>query len=384
MTKGQSTLDMTQPEATPAPGQIDRLWRYYQQYERGVDIAFFAGGFLFDVATLSRVDAWVMIAQQVLYLVAAAAILLHIFFDEGKPARQLDALPAVKRWYFEYRTAAAHFLLGALLSVYTLFFFKSSSLLVSFAFLLFFVLVLVVNESKRFKRLGLAFKFALLSICLLSFSAIIVPVFVGSIGMVVFLLSMLVGSVPVAVVQRRIRIHAPERTLQVRRQILVPFGLVLAAFLTLYLFRLIPPVPLSIPFMGVYHGVERTAAGYRLSHERAAWRFWHNGDQRFKAQPGDRIYVFFRIFSPASFSDQVTMRWYWKPQGRGWMLQDGIPIAIVGGREQGFRGYGFKSNYQPGKWKVQVETTDGREIGRIYFDVESMPEVPRVFQTDLQ
>jgi Protein of unknown function (DUF2914) len=375
---------MTQPEATPAPGPIDRLWRYYEQNERVVDIAFFAGGFLFDVFTLSRVDAWLNIGQQVLYLAAAAAILLHIFFDEGKPARQLDAMPAVKRWYFEYRTAAVHFLLGALLSVYTLFFFKSSSLLVSFAFLLFLVLVLVVNESKRFKRLGVPFKFALLGVCLLSFAAIFVPVVIGSIGMIVFLLSMLLGSVPVALIYRRIRIRAPERSLQARRQIVVPFGLVLIGFLTLYLFRLIPPVPLSIPFIGVYHRVERTEAGYRLTHEPASWRFWRRGDQHFDAQPGDRIYVFFRIFSPAHFSDQVTMRWYWKPEGGRWTLQDSIPIAIVGGREQGFRGYGFKSNYQPGDWKVEVETTDGREIGRIYFEVESVPEGPRVLETSVQ
>src|SRR4051794_2817063 len=41
----------------------------------------------------------------------------------------------VKGWYFLYRTAAVHFLLCALLSLHTLFFFKSSSLLFSFAFL---------------------------------------------------------------------------------------------------------------------------------------------------------------------------------------------------------------------------------------------------------
>jgi hypothetical protein len=219
---------------------------------------------------------------------------------------------------------------------------------------------------------------------LLSFSAIIVPVVIGSIGVVVFLLSMLVGCIPVAIIQRRIRIHAPERSLQASRQIVVPFGMVLFGFLTLYLFRLIPPVPLSIPFIGVYHGVERTEAGYRLTHEPASWLFWRRGDQRFKAQPGDRIYVFFRIFSPARFSDQVTMRWYWKPERRRWELQDSIPIDIVGGRAQGFRGYGFKSNYQPGDWKVEVETTDGREIGRIYFVVENVPEGPRVLATSVQ
>jgi hypothetical protein len=375
---------MSPPASASPPSLFGRLTHYYEQHERWLDIAFFAGGFLFDVATLTRVDAWVNIAQQVLYLTAAGAILLHMFFDEGKPARQLDAMPAVKRWYFEYRTAAAHFLLGALLSVYTLFFFKSSSLLVSFGFLLFLVLVMLVNESKQFKQLGLSFKFALLSLCLLSFAAIVVPVAIGSIGMGVFLLSMLVGTIPVVIIERRIRLHAPERSHQASMQITVPFGLVLIVFLALYLFRLIPPVPLSIPFIGVYHGVERSEGSYRLSHENAAWRFWNHGDQHFKAQPGDKIYVFFRIFSPARFSDQVTMRWYWKPKGGSWKLQDGIPISIVGGREQGFRGYGVKANHQPGEWKVQVETVDDREIGRIYFDVENVAEAPQAFEVDVQ
>jgi hypothetical protein len=176
----------------------------------------------------------------------------------------------------------------------------------------------------------------------------------------------------------------PGKFALARRQILVPLGCVVIGFLTFYLFRLIPPVPLSIPFIGVYHQVEKTEAGYRLSHERPAWRLWHNGDQDFRAQPGDRIYVFFRIFSPTRFSDQVLMRWYTKDGRRRWSLTDSIPINIVGGREQGFRGYGVKSNYQPGEWKVQVETTDGREIGRVYFRLETAPEAPRSFVVELQ
>jgi hypothetical protein len=215
----------------------------------------------------------------------------------------------------------------------------------------------------------------------------VIPIFAGSIGLPVFLASMLAGSLPLAGAALWIRRAAPERFPQARRQILVPMGAVLTGFLAFYLFRLVPPVPLSIPFIGVYHAVERTEQGYRLSHERPAWRWWHNGDQNFRAQPGDKVYVFFRLFSPSRFSDQVLMRWYWKGSGaqaaRGWMLHDSLPIKIVGGREQGFRGYGVKANYQAGAWKVQVETVDGREIGRIYFDLESVPEAPRSFEVEL-
>lgn len=289
----------------------------------------------------------------------------------------------LKRWYFEYRNPAVHFLLGALLSAYTLFFFKSSSLLASFGFLGVLVALLLANESARFKALGLRFKFALLGLCYLAFFAYVTPVLVGHTGLAVFLLSMAAGCVPLAAVAFRM---AKEQ----KRKILAPLGCVLILFLGFYHFRLIPPVPLSIRFMGVYHGVERTDAGYRLSHERPAWRIWHKGDQWFSAQPGDKVHVYFRIFSPSRFSDQVRMGWYRyeggaevAPKGRGWVLQDTIPVKILGGRQEGFRGYGVKSNYQPGKWKVQVETTDGREIGRIYFSLEAAPQGPRTMVAEL-
>ncbi len=335
---------------------------------------------MFDTVAVGRVDSWHMIAQQALYLAIVTAVLTQMFFVPDEPA--LEGLPALKRFYYRHRIAILSFFLGTLLNLYTLFFFKSSSLLVSFSFMLVMVALLLANEFGPFKRLGLAFKFALLSLCGLSFCATVVPVIFGQVGVAIFLASMTVGCLPILGLAAWIRERAPERFAAVRNQMLVPFGLMLIVFLGAYLLRVIPPVPLSIPFIGVYHSVERTQDAYRLSHERSAWAFWRNGDQQFRAQPGDRIYVFFRVFSPARFADEVTMRWFLREQ-RGWALQDTIPIKIVGGRAEGFRGYGFKSKYQPGAWKVQIETTDGREIGRVYFEVEPVPASPRSFTVEI-
>ena len=332
------------------------------------------------MVTIDRVDSWLTIAQQALYLAVVTAVLTQMFFAPEAPPENLSFF---KSYYYRYRLALLSFLLGGLLNLYTIFFFKSSSLLVSAAFLVLLVVLLVLNEFNHFKWLGLSFKFALLSLCGLSFCATVVPVFVGQIGLAVFLLSMAVGCLPMIALAASIRSRAPERFPRVRNQILVPFGFVLVAFLAAYLFKVIPPVPLSIPFIGVYHAVERTPDTYRLSHERPAWRIWHNGDQEFRAQPGDRVFVFFRIFSPTRFADEVRVRWYHR-QERGWALQDTIPIKITGGRAEGFRGYGFKSKYQPGEWKVQIETTDEREIGRVYFTLEAVPESPRSFEIDVQ
>jgi hypothetical protein len=308
---------------------------------------------------VGRVDAWHMIAQQAAYLLIVTAALLQMLGETPRSPR-----------YTAIRSAVLHFLLGTLLNIYVIFYFKSSSFLASFVFLAVVVALLLANEWKNLG--GLALKFALLALCWISFAALTVPIAIGSIGPGVFLLSTLAGGIPLAtasVFTRR------------RREILVPLGVVLIGFLGFYLARLTPPVPLSIPFMGVYHSVERSGQDFRLSHERPAWRIWHHGDQWFRAQPGDRVHVYFRVFSPTRFSDRVIMRWF--RHDDGWTQTDAIPISIVGGRDAGFRGHGFKSNWQPGNWKVQVETTDGREIGRIYFSIEPVPSVPRAFVTQI-
>src|SRR5436305_2160834 len=106
---------------------------------------------------------------------------------EEKPAPVLATASRWALWYYEYRNPAIHFLLGALLSAYTFFFFKSSSLLVSFGFMAVLVVLLFANEAERFKRLGLRFKFALLGLCWLAFFAYVIPVVVGQTGLLVFL-----------------------------------------------------------------------------------------------------------------------------------------------------------------------------------------------------
>lgn len=375
-------MNQQQELAQSSPGRIHRLKEYYEQHEHNLAIAFFIGGFIFDMILMGRIDSWETIGQQIVYLLVIMAALMQMFFEEAKPVPEFEKMFVIKRWYYNYRTAIVHFFFGTLLNMYTIFFFKSSSLLVSFVFMLFMIGLLIANESARFKSLGLSFKFGVLALCSLAFFSYVIPVFVGSLGLFVFLFSMLVGCLPLVIAGWWIQVYTPALFEKAKKQILLPTGFVLLGFLTLYLFRLIPPVPLSIPFIGVYHNVEKVDGTYKLTHERPWWRFWNNGDQVFLAQRDDKVFVAFRVFSPTRFSDAVLMRWYWKDNKNGWMLQDSIPIKIVGGREEGFRGFGTKSNYQPGSWKVQVETTDEREIGRVYFDLEIAPEAPRTFEVD--
>ena len=148
----------------------------------------------------------------------------------------------------------------------------------------------------------------------------------------------------------------------------------------LYFTKVLPPVPLSIKHIGIYHGVTRVDGGYQLEMRRPEWRFWESGDQTFEAAPGDKLYCFIQVFSPARFHDELKVRWRYRDPRSGWTKGDAIPLGVSGGREDGFRGFTTKANYSPGSWRVGVETSDGREIGRISFDVESVQasnETPR-------
>ncbi|MCB0412279.1 MAG: DUF2914 domain-containing protein [Bdellovibrionales bacterium] len=360
----------------------DRGVDLYKQVESYTPAAFFLGGFVLDLATLGRIDDWSNWLMQVLYIVAAGGLLLWIFLDPEDPPP--DSAGKVKKLIYEYRTEAMHFCFGALLSVYTIFYFKSSSLIVSFFFILLLTGLLLANEFQKFKSQGYFLKFALFALCIISFLIYFVPILLGHVGTLAFLLSFALSVAFFYWVFQFLKKRTPDSQL-LMTQVFRPVAFVLILFLVLYLLRVLPPVPLSLKYVGVYHNIEKTPEGYKLQYDRPFWKFWQHGSQDFIADPGSKLYVFFQLFSPSAFSDQIYLEWYLKVPKQGWMLQDRIPIPVKGGRDEGYRGYGQKSNYTDGDWRVKVVTSDFREVGRIQFSVKKIASLPeaRDWQYDI-
>jgi hypothetical protein len=130
---------------------------------------------------------------------------------------------------------------------------------------------------------------------------------------------------------------------------------------------------MAVREMGVYHRVVKADGEYQLYHQNPWWKFWNKGDQDFRAEPGDAINFFAQIFCPGRFDDSVTLHWQRYDLNHGWQTTDRIPMRVTGGRAGGYRGHALKKNHQDGQWRVLVETTDGRELGRLYVAVESAP-----------
>jgi hypothetical protein len=139
----------------------------------------------------------------------------------------------------------------------------------------------------------------------------------------------------------------------------------------LYAARLIPPVPLSVQYQGVFHNVERHGRDYVLTAERPPfYRFWRTDSRPFHFRPGDRVCYFARIFAPNRFKGTVMIRWEFFDLGaKSYRTTDVIPLPISGGRGEGFRGWAAKGNFSPGRWRVSVETDTGRTIGTLAFRV---------------
>jgi hypothetical protein len=272
-------------------------------------------------------------------------------------------------------------MLGTLLNIYTLFYFKSASLGASLLFLLFLVSILAVNELKPFKNSGTLLRMSLFSLCLLSYFTYLVPTLAGHIGVVPFLGSVAGAAACVAALAGWLYSRMPERKAAVRNNVVLPFAAIAALFSVLYFARVIPPVPLSLSEIGIYHGVRREGDRFALSTTRPRWKFWQRGDQTFLARPGDAVYCWAVVFSPTHFTERLAVRWQFL-EPSGWGKPDDIPLEIAGGRDGGWRGFTVKANYRPGRWRVEIVTSDGRELGRIKLtvapDASEEPRTPRV------
>jgi hypothetical protein len=360
-------------------GWRHRIREAYGRYERFVPVAFFVGGIAFDLVTLGRIDSRVGLATQAAYLAMIAFLVsLEVLDLHGV----LAPGPRLRK-FWPHREEAVHFLFGSLLSSFAIFYFLSMSFIASFSFFLIIASLLVANELPRFRRLGTLIRFALLALCSASYLSYLVPILWGSVGAPQFLTALALAGLLQLAIAKSMGLRVKDNAF-LRREVTLPGAAVLLLLLLLYFLKVIPPVPLSLKEVGIYHRVEKVEDAYILAHERPRWEFWHTGDQNFKARSGDAIYCFFRIFSPSGFADQVRVRWLYKDPQRGWTSSDSVPVTIAGGRAEGYRGFTFKRNYQPGRWQVRIETADEREIGRIYLTVAADDGTDdRLFRHDL-
>ena len=346
--------------------KLEKLKSLHAKHSRYLPAVFFVLGFLLDVFTLGRIDNVVNIIQQVIYLGVVSRILYFKALEESG----LWSPQGFWQKIWKYDVEILHFLLGSLLSAYTIFYFVSASLATSLVFMNFMILVLVANELPMFQKQSLPLKMGLFQICLLSFFSYFIPIVVQFVNIVTLIGACVLALAVAYSSYKALMKKGMEKDDALRFQI-IPGVSVVGVILILFALKLLPPIPVSVQYMGVYHDVQKDNAEYVLSYDRPWYKFWQNGAQSYEAQPGDKVILFARIFSPANMDDHVQFHWQQYIRGK-WQSSDRVKIRVVGGRGEGFRAYSTKSNFDEGEWRVKIETLDGREMGRLSFDIKKV------------
>jgi Protein of unknown function (DUF2914) len=342
---------------------------FKERHHIAFEVLFFFAGFLFDVVLLHRIDSTPLLIHQACYLFLSAALIawdhkIHVSGVEPK-GNILGKLASVRLWVM-------HFFLGTLLNAFMVFYFRASSGLKAFGFIVALSGVIVLNELPKFRQKGPIVRVMLLSFSITSFLAYLIPVVWGELKSWQYVLAVGFGAAGTFGLWKLFTFFTQDPHWTFQRAVAPGLGLQ-AVLLGLYLLDVIPPVPLSLKHIGIYTNVasERTPGGivYTLDYQPAPfWQLWHKQSAELVGTSGSRAWAFVRIFAPTRFRDSIRFAWDYYDESKGW-IQRGSPFttSLSGGNEEGYRTFAYSTVSKPGTYRVRVLTGDNREIGRDTF-----------------
>jgi hypothetical protein len=348
---------------------VNRLRAYFRLNQKYAPVIFFMAGFIWDSLTLGRIDRLYDRVILCTYMVSLSTCLyLYNVADDGK----------WKKTFFEpyekYLPLAIQFFLGGLCSAYVIYFSRSVSLTKTISFFIILVVLLFANELLKKRISNKYLQFTAYFFTNFTFFTFFIPVLIREMNTLIFLVS---GLISLGVTLTLI-IFIYSVSPSTRREIskIKTLGMIVGIYLminTFYFFNLIPPVPLALESGIVAHNVEKINGDYVVTYQEEEWyKFWRRNSLHYVQEPGTNVYVFTSVFAPTNLKKNVLHRWRWKnPQTGKWAQADRIGYEITGGRDDGYRGFTYKSNIADGLWRVDVITEEGQILGVIRFEVET-------------
>jgi len=335
------------------------------RHERKLSSLALLTGFVLDALTLHRVDNLYENAVFSFYfLIIGSAIIAINYIEAGKYEREW-----VGRMH-PFLLLLIQFAFGGLFSGFSIFYFRSGSLLSSWPFILILFALLIGNESMRKRYERLIFQIVLLFVALFFFTIFAVPVVLDRMGAIIFILSGVAALLLIAGFVYLLWRLVPERVEKSRRSLVYAISSIFIVVNVLYFTNLIPPIPLSLKSAGVYHSIVREGGEYVAKEERQTGFSSLQIFENIHIKKGEPLYIYSAVFAPDNISTTVVHNWrYFDSKTSRWISVNRIPYTVIGGVGRGYRGYTKKINLQEGRWTVNVETERGQVIGRITFEV---------------
>jgi MFS family permease len=356
----------------PAIARAKSLLGWIKQHERPLSALGMIAGFVSDNLMFRRIDLPNTQAIFAAYLGLAAAAILSLHFLERR-ARE-------GRLYARWRAlcpVATQFALGGLWSGFLVFYSRSAVVTTSWPYLLLLAGFLVGNEVLKRYHQRLVFTTVLLFFAVFSFAIVTLPVYTHTIGHWTFLAS---GVLALAVLVGFLYLLAAVNRAQFRTARAPIAAGVAGVYLLVNLFyftNTLPPLPIALARIGIYHAVKKTGDVYSAQGETQPWYTAFGIPPVLHVMPGQSIAAYSAVFAPTKLSTRIVHRWRRYDEKTGhWLTLSRVSFAINGGRDGGYRGYTIKHNPQPGDWRVDIDTGEGHLIGRMSFRVETASRVP--------
>lgn len=345
------------------------LKTFLAEHKKYAPVIFFVGGFVWDSLTLGRIDGWYSNTILCVYLISLTVSLYIFNLAEDGHWKNTFLEP-----YQGYAPYAIQFFLGGLCSAYVIFFFQSVSLTKTMVFFGILVLLLFSNELLKNRISNKYLQFGSYFFVNFTFFTFFLPILFGFMNTFLFVISGFVSLITTLFLIRFIYRESPSTREDINIKKL--FSLIFTIYLfinTCYYFNLIPPVPLSLQNGMVAYDVKKENDTFLVTYEQTSFlTFWKTFDKMFNYSNSDTVFIYTSIFAPSDLQKSVLHKWQWySPETENWNITDNISYEVTGGREGGYRGFTFKENIWPGKWKVDVTTDNGLVLGVIEFDIIS-------------
>ena len=351
------------------------------QAQRHWQTTAFIFGFVLDNLTLNRVDQ--LFDNVVLFTYVILAMLSITLLYASIAERFSERLNVfLKTW----APILMQYAFGGLLSGMLIFYGRSGSFFDSWPFILMILGVIYGNETIKNRQRRLVYNLVIFFIGLFAYMILVIPVFLGKMGALVFIGSGLLALFVMYTFFHVIEKIVPNFIQLQKRNVVFIIGLIYVMMNFLYFTNIIPPIPLSLKEMGVYHNVvsDKTTGIYTLTYEKPVWWKWYlKADDIFHYREGESVFCYSSVFAPSRLTVEVFHRWeYYDDAKQMWKTHAYIPYAIQGGRNEGYRGYSEITGYHEGVWRCTVETARGQVIGKEKFTIVSGMQAELVSRTE--
>jgi hypothetical protein len=353
---------------------IPILIKYLEKYERHVGMAAILLGFIWDSLTFSNPDQLLGNVILLFYFAVSAfgIILLALYKKRG------EVMPVVL-------LALIQFAFGNIAGSFLFIYGKSGTFEGSSLFLLILGVFLIGNEFLRERYARVNFHISTWYFLSLLYFTFVIPMITGEMGTLTFGIGVASSLVAVSALLLFILYFSSRGLIGEIKKISLSIAGILVLFNILYFTNIIPPVPLSLKEIGIYHLVERTSSGnYKTTYEKPEWfEVFRNTGKTFNRFNNESAYCFSSVYAPVKITTGINHKWEYHNDSTGkWQTSSLVSFPISGGREDGYRGYSQKSGLTPGYWRCSVETNTGALVGRTTFTIVDVNSAPILFQKE--